>query len=168
MLYAVCRRLTDNQDTANVEEEDTVKRLLDGGGHSLARVLGLTDGDTNKLGAHVGEKSKHEGVDKAAELAEVAADLVRLECTAVHPVRETETLLPGHTAEVDDETQEDEAGERDDFHERQPKLDLAKPLDAETIDGNDEDDKDRDPGGRVDARVPKLDDEGGSDDLVGR
>lgn len=68
--------------------------------------LCLSDGDTDELSAHVREQGQDEGVDKAAELAEVAGDLVCLECMAVLPVGKADSLLPWHTAEVDDQTEQ--------------------------------------------------------------
>lgn len=71
------------------------------------------------------------------------------------------------TSEIDDETEEDEARQGNDLDERQPEFDLAKPLDTETIDGDDESDENGNPGGTVDTLVPVSDDEGSSNDLIG-
>lgn len=160
-------RDSHNKDTTDVEEQDTVEGLLDGSRDSLPRVLGLTNGDTDKFGTHVGEKGEDESIDESTELAEVTSDFVSLESSAVHPVGETDTGLTGDTSEVDNETDEDEAGEGDDLDQREPEFNLAEPLDTQAVDSDDEDDKDSAPCGGVDGTVPKLDDEGGSDDLVG-
>lgn len=51
----------DEEDGEAVEEEDSVKGELDGAGDRLAGVLGLGDGDTDKLSTKVGKG----GVDHA-------------------------------------------------------------------------------------------------------
>lgn len=101
------------EDGENVEEDDSVEGLLNGRWDSLARVLGLADGDTDELGAHVGEEGENKRIEETEETAEgkILGDFVWLEGAAVLPVAETDTGGAGDTSEVDDECQEDQAGE---------------------------------------------------------
>lgn len=110
---------------------NTHEGLLDSRRHGLSGVLGLSNGNSDKLSSHVSEQGQDESfkfgvaikmsvqnssgrqrarlgrrltVDETQELSEVARLLVRKESLAVLPVSETETFLSGNTTEIDDQT----------------------------------------------------------------
>lgn len=88
--------------------------------HRVRRThLGFTNGDSDKLGTHVGKESEDEGIDETEESTKtnVVHDLVWLESSTILPVPETDSLLAWYTSEVDDETEEDKTSEGDDLDE---------------------------------------------------
>lgn len=108
---------TNDQDAENVEKDDSVKCLADGGGDSLAWVFGFADRHTDELCAHVGEKSEHEGIDEGEEFTEIARLFPCLEGFTVFPVPEAQTFLSGDTSEIDNQTEEDQAGKCENLDE---------------------------------------------------
>jgi hypothetical protein len=111
---------TNDENTDNVEEQDSVESLSDSRRNSLSRVLGFTDRNSNEFSTHVCEQSEDESIDESEESTEtdIVENLVWLEGTSVCPVSETDSLLAGNTSEIDDETKKNETGEGDDLDER--------------------------------------------------
>jgi hypothetical protein len=58
---------TNDQNTDNVEEQDSVESLSDSGRNGLSGVLGFTDGYSDKLSSHVGKEGENESVDETEE-----------------------------------------------------------------------------------------------------
>ncbi|GKT67100.1 hypothetical protein ColTof4_12728 [Colletotrichum tofieldiae] len=179
----------NEKDTQAVEEQDTVEGQLDRTGNGLAGVLGLGDGDTNKLSAQVGEG----GVDHAGPETEEAASVASVDVfpegtgrmlVGVHnsfegckeviprvlPVTEALAVVVRTAAKSQDEREEDDANDGDDLETGKPELEFAEELDTEVVDCNNDDQEDGDEDTRVHgfAIHPELNDEGGGCKLVGR
>jgi len=58
---------TNDEDTADVEDQDTPEGSPDGDRDVPPGILSLADGDTNELGSHVGEESVDESSPEAKE-----------------------------------------------------------------------------------------------------
>jgi len=78
------------------------------------------------------KKGEDEGIDETEELAQIASRLPRSKRLAVLPVPESEALLARHTSEVDNQTKEDQARERENLDEAEPELDLASVVHSHT------------------------------------
>lgn len=58
---------TDDENTADIEDQDSPEGSPDGDGDVLSGVLGLTDGDTDEFGSHIGEESVDESGPETKE-----------------------------------------------------------------------------------------------------
>lgn len=177
LLGVVGDNHADEEDTEAVEDQDTVEGQLDGLGNAAARVLGLASGDTDQLGTEVGKGGvDHDGpeAEEAARLArdgEVAESHGDGKGTGGVPEAEASRVAVGTAANGDDEREQDDAEDDEYLERRQPKLKLAKELDAtKVVDAEDEDEEDGDEDTGVDpvGLNPFLDDEGAGGELVGR
>lgn len=191
---------TDDDDTADVEEQDTDVDALDGLGQVATRVLRLTSCNlksrvsvkcimdstatitySNNLGTDERERRLRQDREPAKELALRAGDAVELdEGTGVLPVAETNAIVVGSAAQVEDDTEDDETGDSNDLDGaklrcmvssirnvaiqrdlREDELRLAIYTSAEHVDRHDDDQTHRYPRGIVDGLVPKVDENGG-------
>ena len=92
---------------------------------SVPMYLGVSGFEPNDSPGDSRKEGEDEGIDETEELAQIAGGLPRSERLAVLPVPESEALLARHTSEVDNQTKEDQAREREDLDEAEPELDLA-------------------------------------------
>jgi hypothetical protein len=99
--------------------------------------LSLSNSDTDEFGPHVGEQGEHESVDETKELSKVTRFLVRPESPTVLPVPEPDPPLTWYTAEIDDQTKQDETGQGDNLDETKPVFDFSEPLDPHAVDNED-------------------------------
>ena len=142
--YVVCAGDDQSNDehSTNVEDDNTPEgppnRLRD----VLRRVLRLTDGDTDQLCADVRKQRVRQSTPEAQEDGEMDVVHFREEIGAhgsirVLPVAEAVTVMFWVTAEVDDDTHEDEPNKGNDFYAAEPELELAEYTDAEEVDEED-------------------------------
>ena len=61
---------TNDENTTNIEDQDTPKGSPDGDGDVFPGILSLADGDTNELGSHVGEESVDESRPETKEYSQ--------------------------------------------------------------------------------------------------
>lgn len=71
-----------------VEEENSVEGKLDGARDGLARVLGLSDGDTDELSTQIGKNRVDQRAPESVEFACIARGYIRLESTGIVVVLE--------------------------------------------------------------------------------
>lgn len=76
----------------------------------------------------------------------------RLEGT--YPIAESEAVMCGSTAQVDNETSDNEADNRGDLDRREPELAFTEGAGAQKINDNDHDTSDGNPCGAVNVGVP--------------
>lgn len=164
----------DHEDGQDIEEKDTPEDALDGLGDVLARVLDLTDSNTNDFGTSEGEGRLDKDVPEGEEAAERAADTAgrcagdgvgspeKLSHRAgVLPEVEADAVTTGASTEVDDERGDDENNDGNHLDEAEPELGLSIVLDTESVNTDDKNKENRDPDGGVDGLVgiPVLNDD---------
>ena len=88
--------------------------------------------------------------------------LVKAKWNPLDPISEPDPVSFGTTTEIDDDSEDDQTDNSEDLDGRSDKLGFSIPFDAQEVDRADQDEKDRDPDGRVDLliRVPVGDDDG--------
>ena len=64
---------TNDENTADIEDQDTPEGSLDGDGDVPPGILSLADGDTNELGSHVGEESIYESSPETKEYSQTVS-----------------------------------------------------------------------------------------------
>lgn len=160
---------SQEEDSQAVEEQDPVKSELDSAGNGLAWILCFSDGNTNQLSTQIGEHSVDQGCPEAVELAGIARVDVWLEGTRLLVVFESSG--GGRTStNSEQEGQDDYADDGDDLDGTEPKLEFTKELDAEIVNGANDNEEDRYPDTRIDFffRFPFLQNQCGRCELVRR
>lgn len=137
--------------------------MLDGCGERFARVGGLGGGETDELGAGEGEGG---GDEDGAETLEAVVEGAGVLPEAPADVACVGTAVGGSAPDVDDDAEDDEADDGDDFDGGEDELCLAVAADAEQVDGDDQEEEERDEAGDVQtALIPELDGQGRGDDF---
>lgn len=161
---------TDKEDGQNVEEQDSVEGKLDSARYSAARILSLSDCHTDQLSSEIGEGCVDHYRPEAKEATCRPSCVLFLERARVFPVAETLAIAVGTTAEGKDQRQEDDTNDSDDLEGGQPELKFSEELDAEEVDDDNQDKKDRYPYTRIDTLSldPILHYKGTGSELIGR
>lgn len=161
---------SNEEDTETVEEEDAVEGKVDGLRDAATRVLGLAGCDTDQLSAKVGKSGVDHDGPEAKELTGSTIHVKSGKSAGVRPVLEAGSLSIGATTAGNDQGEKNYANNDNDLDRGQPKLKLAKELDAtKIVDAEDDDDEDGDEHTRIDLLTgnPVLDDKSGGGELVG-
>lgn len=158
LVVIVWNEKTNEEDGEDEEEQDTVEGLPDGSWDSLARVVGLTGGNTDKLSSLVRETGLNQNGPETNKLGNPAtSNKVRSKCTRVTPSIEPKITVLS-SASVNANGEDHEADNGNDLDHSKVKLDLSVERDRQEVDRcNDEPegtDKDTD----VKIRPPVLDD----------
>lgn len=156
------------QDREDVEDTDTPEGQLDGTRDVAAWVLRLSDCDTDQFRSEVGKDGSDHTLPYGSESTRCSLKLVGFERAGVAPVLETSDITIDASA-CHDQTEEDESENDNDLDGRKPELQLAEVLDAEKVNGHDDDEEDGDPDTRIHSfgRDPVLNDQCSSSQLIG-
>ena len=132
----------NHEHTADVEDEDTEERPADSNRDILSWGLGLADRDTDELRADVRKQRVRQSTPEAQEDGEMDVVHFREEIGAhgsirVLPVAEAVTVMFWVTAEIDDDTHEDEPNKGNDFYAAEPELEFSEDTNTEHIDDED-------------------------------
>lgn len=146
---------TDSQDTDDVEANQTVEDELGDSGDGSSRVLDLSGGNGDHVGAGNGESGVENNLPPSAETAEGSGGMVAEHGLAVLPVTETVGVTLGVTTAHGNEREKDETEEEEDLHRGHDKLGLAIPLDSHNVQRCDDDQSHCNPNRGVDIRFPK-------------
>ena len=132
-------------------------------GDVLARVGGLTSGNSDHFDTSVREGRVNERGPETGEATSVAGTDVFLHRT-LFPVPETATIMVRRTAEHNDKRDDEQAQDSDDLDTGEDELGFSVDTHSEDIQGDDDDDDDGDPDGGVDLllSIPERDENGSS------
>ena len=158
------------EDQDDVEEEDTVKGKANGLWNNLAWVLGLTDGDTDQFDTEVGEHGGGQSSPESQEATSWAGSNVLLERSWLLPVTETLWIAIWSTSACKDERDHDKSENDEDLEGGQPEFEFSKELNTKVVDGDDGNERDRNPDTWVDlvGWNPVSDNHGESSQVVRR
>lgn len=161
---------SEQKHREDVEHNDTPEGQLDGTRNVAARVLGLSNGDTDKFGSEEGEDSRDHGGPNSKEATSRASGCVRLERARGFPVPKPNRSVPWNATGGDADHENEQSNDDDDLRRREVELKLAEELDTKVVDANDNDEEYGNPDTRVDSigRKPILNDQSGCSQLVGR
>ena len=144
---------TEDEEANNVEESDTPEDLLDSLGKGLSGVGRLCGCETDQFSATEGERS---GNEDTAEALEAIAEGV-----AVSPVCDSNVAsrVGGHSANVNDDTEDNETNAGHDLDNRKNELNLAICSHTEELDSAESNEEDSNPHTNVDVggSFPEVD-----------
>ena len=115
LLGVVGNQHAEKEDGEHVEDEDSVKGQLDGARDGLARVLRLSDGDTDKLGTQICKSGRYHCRPETEETTSITLFDVWFESTGLLPVSEPLPVLVGTASKGQDQGQQDETDDDDDL-----------------------------------------------------
>lgn len=131
VLGVIRNQHANEENTENVEHDDSPEGELDGLGNGLSGVLGLANGHTNKFSTYnelaqvidarmnalteEGKGGLHHGRPERKELAEVSLDIFVIEGTRAFPIPETSSVVVGTTAKCEDERGQDDSQDDNDL-----------------------------------------------------
>lgn len=163
------RVVVRNQDTngkraEDVEEQDTPEDTLHGLGDVLTRILGFTGSDSNHFDTTVREGSVDKSREPTQETTFSTACNVLVHGTRSLPVVETKSAFVRSTAQIDDESKDQETNNGNDLDTGKDKLGFTIDRYCEDIQTEDENNDDRYPCRDVNIRStrPEANDGGGS------
>lgn len=158
LVVGVWDEETDDGEGDDVEKADTPENLLNRGWERLARVGGLSGGETDQLCTGESEGCCYEHGTKTLESV--------VECAWVAPVLTSDVTAIWSTAAGQDDTKDDEPDDSDDLDDREEEFRFTVALDTEQINADDNGQEDGDPGVVVNRSVrPEFNGECGSDDF---
>ena len=128
----------NDKHTANVEHQNTPESPSDRNGDVPARVLSLADCHTNQFRSDVCEEGVGQGAPEAKEDREVVVvdlceEIRSHRSVWVLPVAEAIAIVVWITAEVDDNTHEDESDEGYHLYGAEPVFEFTEYTDAEEV-----------------------------------
>ena len=167
MRVVVWNQDTDGKRAEDVEEQNTPEDTLDGLWNVLARILGFTSSDSNHFDTTVREGSIDQSREPTQETTLSTTRDVLVHGTWMLPVMETKSAFARSTAQVDDESKEQESDDGNDFDTGKDELGFTIDRYGEDVQAEDKNDDDRDPRRDVNIRStrPVANDGGGSRDF---
>lgn len=165
---------TDNEYTADIEDQDSPEGPLDRDWDVLPGILGLANSNADKFGSHVGEKSVDEcrpETEEGSEALPVRNLFLKVFTQwAVRriPVSETNPIVFRISSEINDDAHQDQCDQGDDLDAREPELQFPEHANAEEVNKEDEGDEDYHPytGINLATTIPVLEDGAGGIDVV--
>lgn len=165
---------TDNENTADIEDQDSPEGPLDRDWDVLPGILSLANGNADEFGSHVGEKSVDEcrpETEEGSEALPVRNLLVKVLAQRTVrriPVSETNSIMFRISSKINDDTHQDQCDQGDDLDARKPELQFPEHANAEEVDKEDKGDEDDHPNAGIDlaATMPVLEDGAGGVNVV--
>ena len=133
----------------------------------MSGVLGLTGGNCYHLHTTVGESGVDESGEETQEATFRSSGNVSLHRTRVLPVAESQAIVGGSSAKIDDESKEQQTHDRKNLDTGKAELGFSIYGDGENVQADDNNDQDGDPCCDVDilGTVPVLNDNRGGGDF---
>lgn len=158
----------EDEDTKDVEQEDTDPDTTDGTRDVLCWVAGFGGGHSENLSSQEGVGSSDQNRPETGKTTQGTGDtLVLNERAGVIPIAEAETVVGRGTTQIDNETKDDETNNGEDLDGGEPELAFTEGAGTQKVDDDDNDTGDGDPYGIVDLVVPVVDEDGGGGQLSG-
>jgi hypothetical protein len=146
----------NDEDSSDIEDKDAKEGSLDGPRDVLARIFGLANSHTNKLGSHVRkervdckitsettlkrvlEHTHHCPKAKELRLGNIPANLVKKVATQGPirrvPVSESNAVMLGVSSQIDNDTEHDQANQSNYFDAGKPEFEFSEHPDTKKVD----------------------------------